>query len=62
MTIETISDQHYDDVIIFKLFSKPTLLKSLKRIENIEVFTAIEEFYVDELKVCTLYIFLKFNM
>ena len=51
MTIETISDQHYDDVIIYKLFRNPTLLESLKQMENIEVFTAIEEFYVDDLKV-----------
>ena len=57
MTIETISDQHYDDVTIFKLFSNPTLLESLKQIENIEVFTAVEEFYVDKLKVCTFYYF-----
>ena len=55
MTIETISDEVYDDVIVYKLFSNPTLLESLKNIENNEVFTAIEEFFTNELKVCKFY-------
>ena len=50
-TISTISDELYDDIIIYKLYSNPTLLESLKKIERPKVFTAIEEFYVDNLKV-----------
>ena len=50
--ISTISDELYDDVMIYKLFSNPTLLETLKRIENVEVFTTLEPFCVDELQVC----------
>ena len=57
MIISTISDEFYDDVIIYKLFSNPTLLESLKQIENVEIFTAVEEFYFDDLKVC-IYFFI----
>ena len=56
MTISTISDALYDDIIIYKLFNNPTLLESLKRIERPKVFTAIEEFYVDNLKVRTVFL------
>ena len=52
ITTSTISDKLYDDVFIYKLFSNSYLLESLKKIEKSEVFTAIEEFYVDVLKVC----------
>ena len=55
MKIATISDEVYDDVIIYKLFGKPTLLESLKQVENVEVFTAIEEFYTNELKACKFF-------
>ena len=51
ITISTISDELYDDVIIYKLYSSSNLLVSLKKIERPKVFTAIEEFYVDNLKV-----------
>ena len=55
MTISTISDELYDDVIIYKLYSNPTLFESFKRIERPKVFTAIEELYVDNLKVRTVF-------
>ena len=51
-TISTISDKLCDDVIIYKLFSNPTLFETLKQIENVEVFTALECFCTDKLKVC----------
>ena len=57
MTILTISDELYDDVVIYKLFSNPILLETLKEIENVEIFTAVEEFYFDDLKVC-IYFFI----
>ena len=50
-TISTISDRLCDDAIIYKLFSNPTLFETLKQIENVEVFTALEFFCTDELKV-----------
>ena len=56
MTILTISDELYDDVVIYKLFSNPILLETLKEIENVEIFTAVEEFYFDDLKVCIYFI------
>ena len=59
MTIDTISDKVYDDVVIYKLFSNPTLLESLKKIENVEVFTAIKEIYINKLKVCIFYYYSK---
>ena len=48
-------DVNSNDVIIYELFSNPTLLESLKRIENIEVFKNLESFCTDELKVCKFY-------
>ena len=57
MSIESITDQVYDDVIIYKFFNNPILLESFKQIENIQVFTAVQEFYVDELKVFIFYYF-----
>ena len=56
MTISTISDELYDDVVIYKLFSNPNLFESLKQIENNEIFTALEPFCVDELQVCIFFI------
>ena len=56
MTISTISDELYDDVVIYKLYSNPILLETLKQIENVEIFTAVEEFYFDDLKVCLYFI------
>ena len=56
MTISTIFDELYDDVVIYKLYSNPILLETLKQIENVEIFTAVEEFYFDELKVCIHFI------
>ena len=53
--IATISDEISDSVFVYKLFSNPTLLESLKRIENVEVFTALEPFCFDELQVCIFY-------
>ena len=50
--IATISDEIPDNVFVYKLFSNPTLLESLKQIENIEFFTTLEPFCVDELQVC----------
>ena len=58
-TISTISDDIYDGVFIYKLFSNPTLLESLKQIERPELFTAIEEFYTCGLKVCTFLLLTK---
>ena len=55
MTVSTITDELYDDVIIYKLFSNSILLETLKRIENNEVFTTLEPFCVDELQVCIFY-------
>ena len=52
MTISTISDELYDDVIIYKLFGNPTLLESLKQIKDVEIFTGLEPFCTDDLKVC----------
>ena len=52
MTISTISDEVYDDVFIYKLFSNKTLLESLKQVGRPEVFTAV---YVYKLKVCAFY-------
>ena len=56
MTISTISDELYDDVVIYKLYSNPILLETLKQIENVEIFTAVEEFYFDDFKVCIYFI------
>ena len=56
MTISTISDEFYDDVIIYKLYSNPTLMEGFKKIERQKVFTAIEEFFDDDLKVCTVFL------
>ena len=53
--IATTSDKISDNVFVYKLFSNPALLESLKQIENIEVFTALETFYNDEVKVCIFY-------
>ena len=53
--IAIISDETFDHVFVYKLYSNPTLLESLKRIENIEVFTALEPYYSDEIKVCIFY-------
>ena len=55
MTVSTITDELYDDVIIYKLFSNSILLETLKQIENNEVFTTLEPFCVDELQVCIFY-------
>ena len=59
MTISTISDETYDGVFIYKLFSNPVLLESLKQIERPELFTAIEEFFTYDLKVCTFLLLTK---
>ena len=48
-------DVKSDDVIIYKLFSNPTLLETLKQIESIEVFKNLESFCTDELQVCKFY-------
>ena len=54
MTISNVSDELYDDVFIYKLFSNSTLLKSLKKIKYLEVFTTLKPFCTDELKVCII--------
>ena len=52
MIIATISDEISDSVFVYKLFSNPTLLETLKkRIEDIEVYTTLKPFCVDKLKV-----------
>ena len=48
----TISDELFDSVFIYKLFNNPNLLESLKCIEKSEVFTSLEAFCINELKVC----------
>ena len=53
--IATISDEISDNVFVYKLFSNPALLESLKQIENIEIFTTLEPFCVDELQVCIFF-------
>ena len=53
--IAIISDETFDHVFVYKLYSNPTLLESLKRIENIEIFTTLERFCVDELQVSIFY-------
>ena len=53
--ISTISDEIADSVFVYKLFSNPTLLETLKQTENVEVFTTLEPFFVDEIKVCVFY-------
>ena len=50
--IATIYDEISDNLFIYKLFSNPILLETLKRIESVEVFTTLEPFCVDELQVC----------
>ena len=55
-TISTISDRLCDDAIIYKLFSNPTLFETLKQIENVEIFTALEFFCTDKLKVCIFFL------
>ena len=53
-TISTLSDERlYDYVVIYKRFNSPRLLESLKSIEKPEVFTELEEFCIDAVKVCT---------
>ena len=52
LTVSTVCDELYDDVIIYKLFSNPTLMKSIKQIESKEAFTPVESFCTDEIKVC----------
>ena len=51
----TIFDEIADNVFVYKLFSNPTLLETLKQTENVEVFTTLEPFFVDEIKVCVFY-------
>ena len=51
----TISDEVYDDLFIYKVFSSPSLLESLKRIERFEIVSALEEFCIDKLKVCIIF-------
>ena len=53
--IVTISDEIADNVLVYKLFSNPFLLETLKQTENVEVFTTLEPFFVDEIKVCVFY-------
>ena len=54
----TISEEVYDDLFIYKVFSNSSLLESLKSIEIPEVFTALETFCIDELKVCIIFFIL----
>lgn len=58
-SISTISDEVYDNVLVYKLFSNPALLESLKQIENIEVFKSLEKFYVSDLKVWKYFLLIK---
>ena len=53
--VATISDETFDNVFVYKLFSNPTLLESVKKIQNVEIFTTLEPFCVDELQVCIVY-------
>ena len=53
--IATTSDKISDNVFVYKLFSNPALLESLKQIENIEVFTVLKLFCTDQIKVCIFY-------
>ena len=62
MTTSKISDELYDEIFIYKLFSNPSLLESLKRIENIVAFKAIEEFYVKDLGVSIFLLLKQSNM
>ena len=55
MTISTFSDELFDDVIIYKLFSNPDLFETLKQIENVEIFKTLESFCPDDVKVCIFY-------
>ena len=51
----TISDETSDNFLIYKLFSNPTLLETLKQTENIEIFAALKPFCIEELQVCIYY-------
>ena len=57
--IAIISDETFDNVFVYKLYSNPTLLESLKLIENIEVFTTLKLFCTYEIKVCKLFLLIK---
>ena len=54
----SISDELYDDLLMCKVCSKPSLLKSLKRIQRHESFTVVEEIFMDEHKVCIILLIL----
>ena len=53
--IATTSDELSENAFVYKLFSNPTLLETLKRIENVEIFKTLEPFCSDELQVCIFY-------
>ena len=50
--VATTSDETSDNVLVYKLFSNPTLLETLKRIENVEIFKTLEPFCLDDVQVC----------
>ena len=52
MAVSNAPDKLYDDVFTYKLKSEPSLLESLKQIDNLDVFTPLEHFCADEHKVC----------
>ena len=53
--VATTSDELSENAFVYKLFSNPTLLETLKRIENVEIFKTLETFCRAEVKVCIFY-------
>ena len=60
-TISTMYDEISDNVFIYKLYSNPNVLESLKQVENDEIFTTLKPFCVDELQVCIFHYLSHFN-
>ena len=49
----TLTETSDDKVFVYKIFSKPSLLESLKQIEEPDnIFNALKEFCSNKLKVC----------
>ena len=50
------TDELHDNVFLFKVSGNPSLLEILKQVEKPEVFTSLNEFCNDDVKVCSTFI------
>ena len=49
------TDELHDNVFVFKISNNPSMLESLKTVENPEVFYSLNDFFNDEVKVCAIF-------